>query len=281
MVAPHTHPPGTGPHTHAGEKAVSAQGVKVKPILAASELVTGPNRFVFGLVHPTTGAPIGDVPEAGVQFFKVHDNGTATKVGDAAAVLHSENLPAGVFVTRTTFDQAGAWGALLTVRPQRAQPYEVQLDFTVAADSSVPRVGEAAPRSKNLTKRDVEDLSEIDSAAPHDDMHDLTIAEAVQSGKPALILFATPGYCETATCGPDLEVAQTLKRKHGDGVNFIHIETPSNPDAPQAQKPTMREWGLKSEPWIFLVDRNGKIADRFEGGLTLAEVEPAFLKLLH
>jgi len=106
------------------------------------------------------------------------------------------------------------------------------------------------------------------------------LEQAVRSGKPTLILFATPGYCETATCGPDLEVAKALQAKHGGDANFVHIETPTSPQAPQVQRPTVVEWGMRTEPWIFLVDAKGVVAERFEGGLTLAEVEPAFEKLL-
>lgn len=168
---------------------------------------------------------------------------------------------------------------LLSVRPKRGEPYTVRLGFDVLADSPAPRVGEPAPPSRNLTGKDVR-LSAIDSARPHDTMHDLTIADAVRSGKPTLILFATPGYCETATCGPDLEVAQELQKQHGASANFIHIETPSHPAVPQAQKPTVEQWGIESEPWIFLVDKRGNVAERFEGGLTLAEVEPVFEALL-
>lgn len=275
---PHAHPPGTGPHTH-GEVASAREG-GVKPVLATSELLTGPGRFVFALVDAKSGAPIGDAPEVLLQFFEVHPNGTATKRGDAAAVYRSEGLPVGVFVTRSSFERAGKWGALLTVRPRGAKPFTVQMDFTVAADSPVPRVGETAPPSDNLTRRDVRDLNEIDSARPHDAMHDLTIKEAVRSGKPTLVLFATPGYCETATCGPDLAVAQTLQEEYAGRANFIHIETPTSERAPQAQAPTVKEWGLRSEPWLFLIGPDGRVAERFEGGLTLDEVRPAFEKLL-
>src|SRR4028118_297405 len=62
---------------------------------------------------------------------------------------------------------------------------------------------------------------------PHDDMHNMTIAEAAQSGKPTLILFAAPGFCPSFTCGPNLEIAQALEEKYRDKVNFIHIETPN------------------------------------------------------
>src|SRR5438045_2662431 len=79
------------------------------------------------------------------------------------------------------------------------EPYQARLDFDVLARGSgqVPMIGDAAPASKNLTKMDVKSLDEIDSARPHDDMHDLTIADAVKSGKPTVVLFATPGFCES------------------------------------------------------------------------------------
>lgn len=94
--------------TGAGDNSASS-GASAKPILATSELLVGPNRFVFGLVNAKTSAPLADTPDTvDVQLLKVHDNDTATKVGDATAVYRAEGLPAGVFVTRTTFDQAGS-----------------------------------------------------------------------------------------------------------------------------------------------------------------------------
>jgi len=267
-----------------------------RPVLASSNLVVGANRFVFGLLDSQTGQPIPDVPQTQLQFFKVHDDGTATKTGDAAVVYQNENLPAGLFVAQTTFDAAGSWGALLTVQRPGRTAYDVRLNFTVRADSPIPGVGAFAPRSRNLTLRDVRDVAEIDSAQPHDTMHNLTIAEAVKSGKPTLVLFGTPGFCESRMCGPDLAVAQALQSKYAAQANFIHIETPShthlqpvNPEhyttgghagVARPQIATMQEWGLQTEPWIFLVDRTGVVVAEFEGGLTLQEVEPAFVPLL-
>jgi hypothetical protein len=41
----------------------------------------------------------------------------------------------------------------------------------------------------------------------------------------------------------------------------------------------MDEWGLRTEPWTFLVDDAGIIQARYEGGITLAELEPALAQL--
>lgn len=253
---------------------------KVLPILGSTELSPGSNRFVFALIDAKSQAPVANIPQVDVLFFKVQADSTGKQTAQTQAVYRGEGLPLGVFVTRAEFSEAGAWGALLILRPQNEPAFAVQLPFDVVATSRVPRIGQPALPSKNLVRADVADLAAIDSARPSDDMHELTIADAVRSGKPTLILFATPGFCETATCGPDLQVVQALKRKYGDRANFIHIETPSNDSAPQAQKPTTEQWGLTTEPWVFLIDRQGVVADRFEGGITLVEIEPALVRLL-
>jgi hypothetical protein len=286
--------PTTAPTTGAGERA--------KAVLATSEMVVGDERFVLGLLDPKTVQPINYVPEVNIQFFKVNSDGTATKTSDATPIYRSENLPAGVYVSRTTFTEPGQWGAIVTIKPQGGESYQQKLDFEVLQHGTVPIVGDPAPPSKNQTIHDpdIKSIGEICSAQPPDDMHDLTIADAVKSGKPTVILIAAPGFCPSFTCGPDLEMVQKLKQKYGEKANFIHVEAPNTiqnhthtgpvdpnhhqepghqgVDKPQVK--TAEEWGLKSEPWLFFVDKDGKIADRFEGGLTYDEVEPRLAKVV-
>jgi hypothetical protein len=285
------------------QPTTSAAGTEAaKAVLASSEMVVGENRFVLGLLDAKSGQPIGYVPEVSIQFFKVNNDGTATKTGDAKPIYRSENLPAGVYVSRTTFNEAGKWGALVTITPQGRDPYSQQMEFEVVAHGTVPVVGDKAPLSKNQTIHDpdVKSIGEICSAQPPDDMHEMTIADAVTSGKPTVILIAAPGFCPSFTCGPDLEMVQKLKAKYGAKANFIHIEAPNTiqnhthtgpvdpnhnqqPGHQGVSKPqvkTAEDWGLKTEPWLFFVDKDGKIADRFEGGLTYDEVEPRLASVL-
>ena len=57
-----------------------------------------------------------------------------------------------------------------------------------------------------------------------DNMHDLAIAGATKSVSLPAIISATPGYCESATCGPDIEVAKTMEEKYIGKANFVLIE---------------------------------------------------------
>ena len=107
--------------------------------------------------------------------------------------------------------------------------------------------------------------------APDLDLYSLTIAQALDSGKPLVVVFATPGFCRSVTCGPQVEVIKHLKNVYGNVVNFIHVEVFDNPlemrvDINSARfSKTMIEWNLVSEPYTFVVGTDGVILGKFEG----------------
>ena len=136
-------------------------------------------------------------------------------------------------------------------------------------------VGAAAPRTKTPSAAQVAKLTTISSdATPQARFYQLSVDQAVTSGKPSLILFATPGFCETAVCGPGIDVLSRLKDSFGERINAVHVEVYQLPYQGKLV-PAMREWGLRTEPWLFLVDSEGTIAGRHEGGITFDEVQPA------
>ena len=101
-----------------------------------------------------------------------------------------------------------------------------------------------------------------------------------------MVTFATPAYCKTATCGPQVGVVSSIKDKYQGEANFIHVEVYDNPnqmfgDLSKAQiSPLLKEWGVVSEPFTFVLDKNGRITSKFEGFVTKQELEAALLKTL-
>jgi hypothetical protein len=119
-------------------------------------------------------------------------------------------------------------------------------------------------------------------------MHDKTIAEAVTSGKPTLIVFSTPAFCQTQICGPTKDIVDDLYETYQLDANFVHVEPydverMTNSDCPsllECLNPVMDEWRLESEPWVFLVDRNGNIAAKFDSVVSYEEIETGLLPLV-
>ena len=140
--------------------------------------------------------------------------------------------------------------------------------------------GTLAPRSRNLIAADVIDLRTIDSSEPPDPrLHQTRIADAIAQGKPQVIVFATPRYCTSRVCGPVVDVVRTLIPTYSDRVVFIHQEI-WEAGSLQRFSPTVEEWNLRSEPWIFVVDGGGIVRARFEGLTTRRELEAALRRAL-
>lgn len=149
--------------------------------------------------------------------------------------------------------------------------------FQIVDTSNIPQVGESAPRSdtKTASGSTLDDISS--DPKPSADFYDTSVAEAVTSGQPSVIVFATPAFCQTASCGPTLDVVKRVARDHPD-VDFVHVEVFDNIDDAQGELvevPAVAEWGLFSEPWAFVVDRDGTIAASFEGAVSAAEIDRA------
>ena len=93
---------------------------------------------------------------------------------------------------------------------------------------------------------------------------------------PFVVTFATPKFCTSRTCGPVVDVVEEVQhRLEGAKVRFIHVEVYEDNDPAKGFNTWMQEWTLPTEPWTFLVGADGKIAERFEGTVSVNELETA------
>jgi hypothetical protein len=285
--------------------AASSQAGDVQPVFAFSEAVAGKNRIAIGLVRNNT--PLNE-PNAKVhlRFFDLDEASTQVKF-ESDAAYYGQGLPAAFYVAYPTFEKAGNWGVeIQTQLPGQAQPSVSKQRLEVKERSDVPNVGQPAISTRTPTVQDVPDPARLSSGTEIDPaMYQISLDQALQNGKPTALLFATPAFCRTATCGPSLDVTQGLQKTYGDRVNFIHVEVYKHPfdqsvqlQEQAAQKAAkenrqmtpdernaglsdaMVAWKLSSEPWLYLIDAKGTIAGRYEGGITKEEMGPALEKLI-
>ena len=104
-------------------------------------------------------------------------------------------------------------------------------------------------------------------------MHDVDLADALDRGRPVILLFATPALCESRVCGPVTDVAEQVKAEYGDRADFIHMEIYNDNDPNKGQRPQVRAWGLQTEPVLFAIDRRGRVVDRLDGAYSVSELE--------
>lgn len=250
--------------------------------IVASEIVVGDRRLPLGILEQNT--PVNDVSVHVRAFFLGGSNGPQQRA-ESDAPFKGEGLQGrGVYVASINFDIAGSWLAEITAQRSADGAHAViHLPFNVVANPLVPAVGQPAPRSHNPTAKDVSDVSTIDSGTPPDDMHQISIADAIAQQRPTLVIFATPAFCQTATCGPEVKVVQSLEPSYQSRLTFIHVEIfrDFKPDPTKRQyAQTVLDWRLQTEPWIFLIDPKGIIRARFEGPTATDEVKAAIDQLL-
>lgn len=258
-------------------------GAPLTPVLASSELAIGRNRFALGLID-ARNQPIAS-GQVLVEFFKVDPrNGTAEKRSEGPATFRAvELVEKGIWVLPAELPEAGPWGAQVTVSRPGEAVLRARLNFEVRPTFSAPGYGAPAPRSSSLTVQDVGgDASRLCSNVPPCDLHSVSIQDALARGaQPLVVLFATPALCTSATCAPQLNAVQSLRRAgYADRATFIHVEVYAHPFEQLKPAKTVEEWRLPSEPWVFVVDRQGVVRDRFEGSAPLEEMEPALRDLV-
>jgi hypothetical protein len=143
-----------------------------------------------------------------------------------------------------------------------------------------PNVGEKAIRMHTDTPADVGgDLSKLTTRIPPDEEQVKTDLADVLGKKPVILLFATPALCASRVCGPVTDVAEQVRAESGDGVAFIHQEIYRDNDVSKGTREQVNKWRLPTEPWLFAIDKGGKIVARYEGAFSTGEVARAVAKL--
>ena len=251
---------------------------------AVGNITVGRNRFGFGVFEVDRT----QVTDADVAIYAAGPDGKAS--GPFPARVESlETEPA--FVARNTAADPDAAKAVYVSDLVVEDPGEVRLlalvrdggEFTGARlpslvahrDDPVPAVGERAPVVHTPTASDVGgDLTKIDTRIPPDTMHGDDLVD-VLGERPVVLLFATPALCQSRVCGPVVDAAEQVKSEREDDAAFIHSEIYVDNLANEGPRPQVVAYDLQSEPWLFVIDCEGRIDTRIEGAFSVAELDAA------
>ncbi len=268
---------------------VSAQNPTLFPLIIAGvgEITCGPNRLLFSFLdkaNKPVGAPDRSASVAIFNLGRDGDTPVATADGTFVWAIEDER---GIYYANVDLPEAGLYGIEFTTALGAAEPEKIRLTFEAQASSPLVKVGQRAPATDNPTIQsaggDVARVSTDEEPLPA--LYEHTVASALEAHEPFVVVFATPKFCATEQCGPTLERLKPLVPRY-PGVTFINVEPyklkfedgalqadldPATAGLVPVEATT--QWGLRSEPWVFVVDRDGVVVGSF--GLIFSEEEIA------
>ncbi len=133
-------------------------------------------------------------------------------------------------------------------------------------------IGQAVPSLKTKTLADVGgDMSKITSYRyPDPRMYQLSFDDALKTGKPIIMEFATPGHC--TQCDKQLQMLKVVMDEYEDRVIFLHMDQYYNPEAYDA-------FQVRGEPWTFVINAQGKVDYVAPGRMLYSEMMPVLARL--
>jgi hypothetical protein len=265
---------------------ILAEGDSEGPVVSPGGMVLfeGENRYVFGVFDPG-GEPIADAHVA--LYVAQGPDGKAE--GPFPARIESletdpeftsqttsqdPDVPSVFYVSDLDFDAEGEWRIVALVREGDSYGASRLPSTIVGKYDGIPQSGDRAPVVHTPTEEDVSDLAEIDTREPHDTMHEQDLAD-VLGEEPVVLTFATPALCQSRVCGPSVDIAEQVKAQYGEEAAFIHMEIYEDNLLDKGLRPQVQAYGLPTEPWVFVIDRDGRVQSAFEGAISTEELEAA------
>jgi hypothetical protein len=253
--------------------------------MASSVFTVGRNRVAFGIIDDQSGfvygktalyvAPGPDKPAQGPFPAPADVLITEGRYRSKQAATEADPFAA-VYAAQVPFKRAGSYSILaVTQDGDKNVAAPGQIKVIAGRNDRIPGVGEPAPKVETDTLGSARgDVASIDTRVPPSDMHAKSFADVV-GRKPVALLFATPQLCQSRVCGPVVDIALQMKAKYGDRFEFIHQEVYEGNDPNKGLREPLKRFNLPTEPWLFIVGKDGRITARLEGSFGLSAFERA------
>jgi hypothetical protein len=269
------------------------QTFELLPIPVSSELAVGQNRVLVNLVDNANQQLASPERLVELRFFDLAADPATPAISIAAVYMPTtETLPGLYRAAPVNFPCWGDWGLeAITTEPDGSQRTGRML-FNVRSATTTPAIGAEAPASQTPTATTADEIAAISTdTSPDPDFYTISIDEALADHRPFLVIFSTPAFCATRTCGPALDIVKHSAAEHTGDIAFIHVEpyelqlvdgraqlVLDDNNRPVVVDAVL-EWGLPTEPYIVVVDGAGRVSAKFEGVAAEDEIEAALAQV--
>jgi hypothetical protein len=188
-----------------------------------------------------------------------------------------------IYAADVPFPRTGTWNVLVVTKQSDGMVgAPAQVKVTSRSAERIPDVGQTPPRvSTDTVASAAGNLAAIDTRRPFArDLHEVNFKD-VLGKKPVALLFATPQLCQSRVCGPVVDIALQMKQQYGDRMAFIHQEVYRDNQVSKGLRTPLRQFHLQTEPWLFTIGKDGRIAARLEGSFGVNEFRRAIQAALN
>jgi hypothetical protein len=247
-------------------------GEDVGLVMGTSDYAPGPVRVSF-LVLTHRAQPI-ERPTARVWVSLALDQAPFL-----TGTARLEDVGKGQRIYVADLDIPGPGKYFLLAEPVGGTKIQGVGNVVVEERTKTPAVGDRAFPSKTPTLADAPAAELTTRTPPDTELLRVSVADALARKEPFVVVFATPKFCESRTCGPVVDVVDAVRRRV-PGIGFMHVEIYEENNPALGVNRWVREWKLPTEPWVFLVGRDGRIKAKFEGAVSERELEAAVRRFL-
>lgn len=168
--------------------------------------------------------------------------------------------------------------------PPEPGDYEVRASFAseptpfkVAdrSELSLLQVGEPMRPVITPTTADARGVDPICTRPDECPFHSVSLSDALAAGGPVALMISTPGFCQTAICGPVLELLIEAAPQL-PSLTVVHAEVYVAPEkGDMTTTEVIPTYGLPYEPSLFVADATGTVTARLDFSWDRTELEAA------
>ena len=185
-----------------------------------------------------------------------------------------------VYVAEIDFPKAGKYQVVALAKLDGRLVLSSAFEAQVGQPGGPPKVGESAPKVHTPTLDSVAgDAARISTRSPAATGLLTTDLFDVYGKQPVALLFATPALCQSRVCGPVVDVLEEARATDKSGKTaYITNEIYQENRVDRGLRSQPAAYGLPTEPWLFVLDAQGKVVERIEGAFSLTELRRAIAK---
>lgn len=160
------------------------------------------------------------------------------------------------------------------------EPTEHQFLVGEPGQTAIPQPGDRLPAVHTATTDDLRGIADLCTRTVDCPFHTVDLATALDSGdRPIVLSIATPGFCQTATCGPVIELLIEAAADRDD-LHVVHAEVfvDAQADVDAGTFPAgptsdiVAAFDLPFEPMLVVARADGTVVRRLDGTYDRSEL---------